>query len=143
MPVSVWFLCCCICFAVLLLLLLVLSGRRWNRVSVTVSGAGSCLKETPGPLWVPQWIALCRPRHGYRAPIPPFTNRDRIGARNVGWFVEGGRLDYQSFRQAIERHTADPLPALSVLCLFYTSDAADERSSVDLGGPRIIKKTKK
>ena len=26
-------------------------------------------------------------------------------------------------------------------CLLYTSDAADERSSVDLGGRRIIKKT--
>ena len=26
------------------------------------------------------------------------------------------------------------------LCLLYTSDAADERSSVDLGGRRIIKK---
>ena len=27
-------------------------------------------------------------------------------------------------------------------CLLYTSDAADERSSVDLGGRPIIKKTK-
>ena len=27
-------------------------------------------------------------------------------------------------------------------CLLYTSDAADELSSVDLGGRRIIKKTK-
>ena len=29
-----------------------------------------------------------------------------------------------------------------VPCLLYTSDAADERSSVDLGGRRIIKKKK-
>ena len=28
-------------------------------------------------------------------------------------------------------------------CLLYTSDAADERSSVDLGGRRIIKKKKR
>ena len=28
----------------------------------------------------------------------------------------------------------------SEFCLLYTSDAADERSSVDLGGRRIIKK---
>ena len=28
----------------------------------------------------------------------------------------------------------------SPTCLLYTSDAADERSSVDLGGRRIIKK---
>ena len=29
-----------------------------------------------------------------------------------------------------------------VACLLYTSDAADERSSVDLGGRRTIKKKK-
>ena len=29
---------------------------------------------------------------------------------------------------------------LIITCLLYTSDAADERSSVDLGGRRIIKK---
>ena len=29
---------------------------------------------------------------------------------------------------------------LAAACLLYTSDAADERSSVDLGGRRIIKK---
>ena len=32
---------------------------------------------------------------------------------------------------------------MNVACLLYTSDAADERSSVDLGGRRIIKKKKK
>ena len=32
--------------------------------------------------------------------------------------------------------------AQSKNCLLYTSDAADERSSVDLGGRRIIKKKK-
>ena len=31
---------------------------------------------------------------------------------------------------------------LGTACLLYTSDAADERSSVDLGGRRIIKKKK-
>ena len=30
----------------------------------------------------------------------------------------------------------------ALTCLLYTSDAADERSSVDLGGRRIIKKKK-
>ena len=32
--------------------------------------------------------------------------------------------------------------AVSVFCLLYTSDAADEEDSVDLGGRRIIKKKK-
>ena len=35
----------------------------------------------------------------------------------------------------------DPI-AQPQACLLYTSDAADERSSVDLGGRRIIKKKK-
>ena len=33
--------------------------------------------------------------------------------------------------------------SLSCLCLLYTSDAADEEDSVDLGGRRIIKKKKR
>ena len=33
--------------------------------------------------------------------------------------------------------------AFAMTCLLYTSDAADERSSVDLGGRRIIKKKTK
>ena len=36
-----------------------------------------------------------------------------------------------------------PATDLDRACLLYTSDAADERSSVDLGGRRIIKKKKK
>ena len=35
---------------------------------------------------------------------------------------------------------ADHADARVMGCLLYTSDAADERSSVDLGGRRIIKK---
>ena len=39
---------------------------------------------------------------------------------------------------------SDPLTKFMFCsCLLYTSDAADERSSVDLGGRRIIKKKKK
>ena len=34
----------------------------------------------------------------------------------------------------------DEAAVKSFFCLLYTSDAADERSSVDLGGRRIIKK---
>ena len=36
-----------------------------------------------------------------------------------------------------------PIEASPGTCLLYTSDAADERSSVDLGGRRIIKKKKR
>ena len=36
--------------------------------------------------------------------------------------------------------SAGGINAWNYPCLLYTSDAADERSSVDLGGRRIIKK---
>ena len=41
------------------------------------------------------------------------------------------------YDEAISLAVAHHMP-----CLLYTSDAADERSSVDLGGRRIIKKKK-
>ena len=36
-----------------------------------------------------------------------------------------------------------PISAQIILCLLYTSDAADDMQCVDLGGRRIIKKKKK
>ena len=50
---------------------------------------------------------------------------------------------------AVDTPMSDTLTVILALdvwnacCLLYTSDAADERSSVDLGGRRIIKKKKK
>ena len=41
-----------------------------------------------------------------------------------------------------EMQLAGLLEQVFTPCLLYTSDAADERSSVDLGGRRIIKKKK-
>ena len=58
-----------------------------------------------------------------------------------GWWrraAPGARLPGR--RRVLER--ADLLGGRLDLCLLYTSDAADERSSVDLGGRRIIKKKK-
>ena len=48
-------------------------------------------------------------------------------------------------RAGLGDHVHDGAGVAAVLgaCLLYTSDAADERSSVDLGGRRIIKKKKK
>ena len=41
----------------------------------------------------------------------------------------------------IDGEKKEPLQSVNIsICLLYTSDAADERSSVDLGGRRIIKK---
>src|SRR5678816_1491997 len=53
-------------------------------------------------------------------------------------------LDHGAFPAAYRSMVLDAangarLDAVSVSCLLYTSDADDERSSVDLGGRRIIK----
>eukprot|EP00658_Telonema_sp_P-2_P024112 TRINITY_DN19673_c0_g1_i2.p1 TRINITY_DN19673_c0_g1~~TRINITY_DN19673_c0_g1_i2.p1 ORF type:complete len:108 (-),score=25.21 TRINITY_DN19673_c0_g1_i2:26-349(-) len=54
---------------------------------------------------------------------------------------------YTAFREAQERLDTVRSRSMSVddanTCLLYTSDAADEEDSVDLGGRRIIKKKKK
>ena len=47
----------------------------------------------------------------------------------------------RNFTQTTYRDTV--ITQTSNICLLYTSDAADERSSVDLGGRRIIKKKNK
>ena len=52
-----------------------------------------------------------------------------------------GDLDLYLFSEGRHRHAHNFLGAHEhEVCLLYTSDAADERSSVDLGGRRIIKK---
>ena len=47
-----------------------------------------------------------------------------------------------NWREVLRNSTLLNLPEWYTNCLLYTSDAADERSSVDLGGRRIIKKKK-
>ena len=51
----------------------------------------------------------------------------------------GCRLDLRRLLRAVDANLAGRIAD----CLLYTSDAADERSSVDLGGRRIIKKKKR
>ena len=57
-------------------------------------------------------------------------------------------LDRMEFRAAVAEaskagnHSFSHFGPEANHCLLYTSDAADERSSVDLGGRRIIKKNK-
>ena len=64
----------------------------------------------------------CRPRGSRRTPVDP--NHFRRNTINVRFrSPNSGSRSNES-------------------CLLYTSDAADERSSVDLGGRRIIKKKK-
>ena len=78
--------------------------------------------------------------------------RDLVRSRGLGDVykrqVEG--IGGQADRLAVVIHRGDDGHAggkatqrMAQGCLLYTSDAADERSSVDLGGRRIIKKKNK
>lgn len=66
-------------------------------------------------VWDPLWIRLYRLRSGEKGPIPPFKNRDRIGARDIDWFLHSGRVDYQTLKSAITRWSTKPLGQLVVL----------------------------
>src|SRR5678815_1121746 len=57
---------------------------------------------------------------------------ERINESTLRWFGHVERMDNS---RLVKRMYSG--------CLLYTSDAADERSSVDLGGRRIIKKKRK
>ena len=62
--------------------------------------------------------------------------RDRLGVERVDMVATSATRDAAN-RDDFFAMTAE---LLGKVCLLYTSDAADERSSVDLGGRRIIKK---
>ena len=56
----------------------------------------------------------------------------KAASEQTGWMVK---------RVSLQNRNPKAVPdAWERACLLYTSDAADERSSVDLGGRRIIKK---
>ena len=77
--------------------------------------------------------------------------RDLVRSRGLGdvykrqasHFLERRRTDAEVDSPHLEqRHQLECADEQPRTCLLYTSDAADERSSVDLGGRRIIKKKK-
>ena len=77
--------------------------------------------------------------------------RDLVRSRGLGDVYKrqtlfGVAFTFFNLREqlVLKRFYASPVNKINILlgCLLYTSDAADERSSVDLGGRRIIKKKK-
>src|SRR5678810_637232 len=75
----------------------------------------------------------------------PHSWSNQVDARNNGkyngWLdnKHSGNDDYKAMPLTMGYYTRADIP-FYYSCLLYTSDAADERSSVDLGGRRIIKK---
>ena len=77
--------------------------------------------------------------------------RDLVRSRGLGDVYKRQRQYGMSYSEFIGKVNAKNINlnrkvladlAMNHPCLLYTSDAADERSSVDLGGRRIIKKKK-
>ena len=75
--------------------------------------------------------------------------RDLVRSRGLGdvykrqnqLFAEETKPGLSTYEKGIITRTGAVAVDTGVFtCLLYTSDAADERSSVDLGGRRIIKK---
>ena len=62
-----------------------------------------------------------------------------IRDRGDGLALDRPKLLHQRLAGLVQHGDGGDRPPGHV-CLLYTSDAADERSSVDLGGRRIIKK---
>ena len=70
-----------------------------------------------------------------RGIFPNLTVRENL--------VMAARAGVDGRREWVFDRVMETFPRLSERCLLYTSDAADERSSVDLGGRRFINKKKK
>ena len=77
--------------------------------------------------------------------------RDLVRSRGLGdvykrqgrrWLPDAGNRSSSTRFQDPFRPPTPCRGRRNTCCLLYTSDAADERSSVDLGGRRIIKKKK-
>src|SRR5678809_1001752 len=88
----------------------------------------------------------CGAISGFHALISSGTTPKLLANERDARFIGYGAMAVESFVAVMAMVAAcvlDPgvyFAINSPACLLYTSDAADERSSVDLGGRRIIKK---
>mgnify|MGYP003380509851 CR=1 FL=1 len=71
--------------------------------------------------------------------LPTISETERTAIEAGSTWMEA---ELFSGKPRFAKMMSQPYPKLTT-CLLYTSDAADERTSVDLGGPRIIKKKQK
>jgi SAM-dependent methyltransferase len=101
-------------------------------------------------IWDPIWIFLYRLRYRERKPIPPFKNRDRIGARHISWFMHSGFIDFEVFQGFIITFAPAHLSELAILDFgagcgrvlqYFTNISADlYASDVDPSAIQYLKK---
>src|SRR5678815_2626999 len=98
--------------------------NSWGEVEYRMPRrAGRHFLQIPGPTNVPDRVlrAIDLPTMDHRGPE----------------FAELGKAVLAGMKRVFKSTQGE---VVIYPCLLYTSDAADERSSVDLGGRRIIKK---
>ena len=78
-----------------------------------------------------------RDSYNAKAAINRFTKTTQLS-----FLGQLNNINQQGFSFNDRMNFSGGMRGMSGGCLLYTSDAADERSSVDLGGRRIIKKKK-
>ena len=105
-------LCCVLCVVFFFVVFFFLQAEDGIRDLVRSRGLGDVYKR--------QVEAANHPINGLSRAVNVPSDRLGFSMRSERYF-DGAKLRF---------------------CLLYTSDAADERSSVDLGGRRIIKKKK-
>ena len=88
---------------------------------------------------LPIFFFSSRRRHTRSSTVRGLGDVYKRQALRYGWWAIA--LAAAGVAVYFQRQFADPTTRLIWDCLLYTSDAADERSSGDLGGRRILKKT--
>src|SRR5664280_2166770 len=80
----------------------------------------------------------------FARPTPRHDGWSSRGTNATGWSHVNSAFRWKTLRDhCIDANFVAVGFSISRTCLLYTSDAADEEDSVDLGGRRIIKKKKK
>ena len=128
-------LCVAEAYHLIVFCLCVLMIRRPPRSTLDRSSAASDVYKRQGPDRLAKRIAA-GVAHGPQTEREPVL---RLRLKLIAHGVAPGRPAERDDTRCLSRPAGGG--ALRC-CLLYTSDAADERSSVDLGGRRIIKKKK-
>ena len=89
------------------------------------------------------WVFVCQAEDGIRCLVRSRGLGDGYKRQDEVLLEEHLETVGQDVDQAEQPERADVGARRADACLLYTSDAADERSSVDLGGGRILKKKTK